>query len=243
MEDDGLPQNICEDCIGKTLDMYNYVLQCQQSDLTLKNILKTREQNHKLQNEDIIKIDIKVIDVNNENDANIDINPAEINAEKSAHSEDTNDISIAEKIDLEDDIKESTDFYNKADLQTRKLNRQKIQKPSGPPYNCSKCKVSYKTLRELRDHRKQVKHARSRNHVCTVCNKSFSYSHLTLHMRTHTMEKPYECKICQMRFSLACNLRRHMMTHTGERPHKCELCGKGKKFKKQRYFVFDKPTS
>lgn len=232
MEDDGLPQNICEECIGKTLYTHNYVLQCQKSDVTLRDILKIQEQ-HKLQNEDVSDVDIKCNIINlRESDEikhNFDNSFTTINkSPKSEVIEDTND-TLSDNIGLQDNSNESTDFHSDIKPHTQSLNRKKVQKLSGPPYNCNKCKLSYKTVEELRDHRKQIKHVRPKNHTCTICSRSFTYTNFKLHMRTHTMEKPYECELCQKKFSLACNLRRHIMTHTGERPHQCELCGKGNK--------------
>ena len=51
-------------------------------------------------------------------------------------------------------------------------------------------------------------------------------------MLTHKGEKPYQCTLCENKFSRNDEFTRHMLTHTGEKPYQCNQCDKAFKLKK-----------
>ncbi|KAI0632755.1 hypothetical protein C8Q77DRAFT_1278921 [Trametes polyzona] len=57
---------------------------------------------------------------------------------------------------------------------------------------------------------------RTRAFVCPLfsCGRMFKrMEHLRRHLRTHTLERPFQCEQCQKRFSRSDNLAQHMRTH------------------------------
>ena len=61
-------------------------------------------------------------------------------------------------------------------------------------------------------------------HYCQQCNYAAQFkAHLVNHCRTHSGERPFECGICDDKFSLKGNLSKHLLTHKEGR-FECNQC-------------------
>ena len=84
-------------------------------------------------------------------------------------------------------------------------------------FPCRLCPAVYPNLRALKGHNKE--HLGKPPYVCNVGACTYSSndkSTLTRHMRTHTGEKPFECKLCNYGFTTKANCERHLKNKHGK---------------------------
>mmetsp|Transcript_14338 Transcript_14338/g.34958 ORF Transcript_14338/g.34958 Transcript_14338/m.34958 type:complete len:293 (-) Transcript_14338:182-1060(-) len=80
----------------------------------------------------------------------------------------------------------------------------------------------------------RAKHRNKTGRPCSVCARPFQTRQLlTVHMRTHTKERPYNCSVCSKAFSDNANFKRHLGLHLGIRPYRCPHCEKRFRLKNQ----------
>lgn len=61
--------------------------------------------------------------------------------------------------------------------------------------------------------------------IYRLCGKAFNQPYyMTIHMRIHQKEKPYQCNLCGVSFVTSSHLGRHMKSHNNIKPHRCKEC-------------------
>jgi len=95
---------------------------------------------------------------------------------------------------------------------------------------CEECAGTFKTKKELLNHRKS-KHGYNppkpeRIKInCEVCWKAIDKGSLKSHMSSHTTEKNVSCPECGKKFKNERSLKPHLLIHQGIQNYHCEECG------------------
>lgn len=113
-------------------------------------------------------------------------------------------------------------FFLKYEVQ-----RHMVKHDEGRPFQCVHCEKRFKTKSNLASHIKSVHNrAEIKSFPCSLCSCSYFHKrHLDYHMRKHTNERRYECKICLQTFLYSDALKWHQIrSHNDKAPFNCSLC-------------------
>lgn len=239
-DDDELPDKICKICIGKLDDILYFVDLAKINDSTLKEILKKNEftfspPDFGASDNESCADDPDVVKTEEGNDEfSTEVIKVEI-VDNEADSTKTDDNEKAPEKPKRGKrrgvfCKICKEKFNTAKELRRHQNQNEDCTPRKRETKCDTCKEDFGTVKALREHQKQSETCKVTKNKCTVCERTFEATYkLREHLRTHTNETPYECKVCGKKFKFAQNLRRHdNISHKGIKPFKCDICGKGK---------------
>lgn len=150
---------------------------------------------------------------------------------------------IIEKIDLDDSTEEEIIFvYDDSNdddiyagttelLYEKEIKKEEIEinNKSDEIPKCGHCGETFDHQKKLMAHYIQNGICRRSRFKCDMCPKTFPKRYkLQQHMRSHTKETPYQCKLCFKTYRCSQNLRRHQkFSHEGVKRFYCRTCHKG----------------
>ena len=112
-----------------------------------------------------------------------------------------------------------------------KADHMKSAHPDGAAVMCIRCNKQYKSLKDLRCHKRIYHPAQTINYQCQMCSYETTNKYaLKQHSKKHSEEKVtvgHICEHCNLEYSSAQALKRHLQQHQIIKNHVCHICGKG----------------
>ena len=133
--------------------------------------------------------------------------------DRNTHIKDTNFFENSEKVKL---TNQNKNFFENSEKSKLISDKRHIEE------KCDRILTENKSVNN--NDRKSSKNLNVSSLACKKCNKLFSLKRaLKKHSEIHD-EKKYECKICHKKFHYMHNFQRHEKTHTGEKNFGCRFC-------------------
>ncbi|XP_021710435.1 zinc finger protein 93 isoform X2 [Aedes aegypti] len=190
---EGVPSNICEICKSKLVICSQFVKQCHDIDLQIREKYESFFKIHH-DNLEATCDEIEIIDcVPGQDETLTDIELTECLANKSLE-----EFEIIDCIPYQEEVS---------------IGIEQIKHSDEPKFQCDVCQATLKYRHSLQTHMRS--HRNERRHACTYCEMAFvTSSSLKKHIRTHTGDRPYKCTDCPKTFICAGHLHAHKKTHS-----------------------------
>ncbi|XP_033610689.1 zinc finger protein OZF isoform X2 [Cryptotermes secundus] len=230
--DDGLPSQVCQQCVHQVNNAYNFKLLCESSDFALRQYLSTgQSENQPYQTSSPVdepslddETDVKPFLSFSVDKADVSQGMEECSAEETKFSSSMKDIGESAQqhcFTIEGIEKHSS----QPSEELSQCHASVVVDAVKGLFPCNICGKSFINKHKLKEH--VTRHVGGRPHECEVCGKRFTErSSLKKHAISHTGQKAYVCEVCGKRFTLLTHLKAHTLVHTGQKSHICDICGK-----------------
>ncbi|XP_044737613.1 zinc finger protein 84-like [Chrysoperla carnea] len=247
-ENDGLPNQVCNECFLQLQNTINFKQLCENSDNAFRQIIEQSKsslwnnQNNlgNVKNEELDSVNYPVYikeenddeTVQNKDDDNINLTQNNIGEMVEIKKEDKSELSRkrTRKKNIQYKYEEESDGYENLndddndsnyDSENEKLSDLKEQLPQISEYECETCSKTFKKVDALGWHMKRTHNAKG-----VKCGRCSVVCYHSLHLRAHE-KKHNKCRICNTSFSTRKKLVEHKLIQhkmTQEKRLKCEKC-------------------